>query len=114
MGSWSSTKGCPGQPIPAFSDSFPIMDGAPEKSFSKEKRPEEAVNPPVPYTGMKMAQSRKQRLSPYFTIAAAAFGLISDGCESKTSRLVIRKSFQQCSLDQNNLMTMANVTVTSI
>ena len=24
---------------------------------------------------------RKQQLSPYFIIAAAAFGLISDGCE---------------------------------
>ncbi|KAF8167998.1 MFS Git1p-related glycerophosphoinositol permease [Crassisporium funariophilum] len=34
--------------------------------------------------------TRKQRLSPYFTISAAAFGLISDGY-------------------QNNLMTMANV-----
>jgi len=26
--------------------------------------------------------SRRQALSPYFTIAAAAFGLISDGCGS--------------------------------
>jgi MFS family permease len=34
--------------------------------------------------------TKKNRLSPYFTIAAAAFGLISDGY-------------------QNNLMTMANV-----
>lgn len=27
------------------------------------------------------AQSSKERLSPYFTIAAATFGLISDGCK---------------------------------
>jgi len=29
----------------------------------------------------KPALSRKQRLSPYFTIAAAGFGLVSDGCK---------------------------------
>ena len=28
------------------------------------------------------AVSRKEQLSAYFTIAAAAFGLISDGCKS--------------------------------
>ncbi|KZT68350.1 MFS general substrate transporter [Daedalea quercina L-15889] len=39
---------------------------------------------------LESAMSRKARLSAYFTIAAAAFGLISDGY-------------------QNNLMTMANV-----
>ncbi|PPQ85889.1 hypothetical protein CVT25_015831 [Psilocybe cyanescens] len=66
------------------------MDSTPEKSFSNEKHVEEAVIPPVPYGGAEKTLSRKQRLSPYFTIAAAAFGLISDGY-------------------QNNLMTMANV-----
>jgi hypothetical protein len=30
----------------------------------------------------KQATTTKERISAYFTIAAAAFGLISDGCES--------------------------------
>ena len=30
----------------------------------------------------KQAATTKERISAYFTIAAAAFGLISDGCES--------------------------------
>ncbi|KAF8198945.1 MFS Git1p-like glycerophosphoinositol permease [Pholiota molesta] len=42
------------------------------------------------YSSDEKPLTRKQILSPYFTIAAAAFGLISDGY-------------------QNNLMTMANV-----
>lgn len=29
----------------------------------------------------KQATTTKERISAYFTIAAAAFGLISDGCE---------------------------------
>lgn len=32
--------------------------------------------------GQKSRFSKKARLSAYFTIAAAAFGLISDGCKS--------------------------------
>ena len=30
----------------------------------------------------EQATTKKERISAYFTIAAAAFGLISDGCES--------------------------------
>jgi hypothetical protein len=30
----------------------------------------------------KQVTTTKERISAYFTIAAAAFGLISDGCES--------------------------------
>jgi hypothetical protein len=30
----------------------------------------------------KQSTTTKERISAYFTIAAAAFGLISDGCES--------------------------------
>ncbi|KAF9472244.1 MFS Git1p-related glycerophosphoinositol permease [Pholiota conissans] len=44
----------------------------------------------VSYASAEKRLTRKEVLSPYFTIAAAAFGLISDGY-------------------QNNLMTMANV-----
>ena len=35
------------------------------------------------------AVTRKESLSAYFTIAAAAFGLISDGCERQKSRMVL-------------------------
>lgn len=51
----------------------------------------------------------KESLSAYFTIAAAAFGLISDGCEcGMTSHFGQSLQIHTC-LDQNNLMTMANV-----
>lgn len=55
--------------------------------------------------------SRKSQLSPYFTIAAAAFGLISDGCEIYTFVSFVCKCthFSSIFQDQNNLMTMANV-----
>jgi hypothetical protein len=33
------------------------------------------------YSSDEKPLTRKQILSPYFTIAAAAFGLISDGCK---------------------------------
>lgn len=33
--------------------------------------------------------SRKQTLSAYFTISAAAFGLISDGCKLRTAMHVV-------------------------
>lgn len=41
--------------------------------------PEHVASSPVTKT-----LSKRQQLSPYFTIAAAAFGLISDGCELKS------------------------------
>ncbi|CAA7266543.1 unnamed protein product [Cyclocybe aegerita] len=66
----------------SFHDQTPSPD---ENSEEKQGVPEQAS------VDSEIAPlSKKQRLSPYFTIAAAAFGLISDGY-------------------QNNLMTMANV-----
>ncbi|KAF8912764.1 major facilitator superfamily domain-containing protein [Gymnopilus junonius] len=61
-------------------------------SKNLEKRCDEVDLEPVLYGSRSATKtlSRMQQLSPYFTIAAAAFGLISDGY-------------------QNNLMTMANV-----
>ena len=32
--------------------------------------------------GKQVTTTRKEKISAYFTIAAAAFGLISDGCKS--------------------------------
>ena len=32
--------------------------------------------------GKQVTATRKEKISAYFTIAAAAFGLISDGCKS--------------------------------
>jgi len=32
--------------------------------------------------GKQVITTRKEKISAYFTIAAAAFGLISDGCKS--------------------------------
>ena len=47
----------------------------------------------------------------YMTIAAAAFGLISDGCMCQIFSIVkgFYGSETLCSADQNNLMTMSNV-----
>lgn len=62
-----------------------------DKHTLDEKQHHPAVEVKQPsYNSGDHPMSRKQALSPYFTIAAAAFGLISDGY-------------------QNNLMTMANV-----
>ena len=36
--------------------------------------------------------SKKARLSAYFTIAAAAFGLISDGCECSSTYLTFPRT----------------------
>jgi hypothetical protein len=50
----------------------------------------------------------RESLSAYFTIAAAAFGLISDGCEwveAVPAQCLMLLTY----LDQNNLMTMSNV-----
>ena len=60
--------------------------------------------------------SKKKALSPYFTIAAAAFGLISDGCRFIFNYLKYKFDlFQRRNLlDQNNLMTMANVVTASV
>ncbi|KDR85098.1 hypothetical protein GALMADRAFT_233721 [Galerina marginata CBS 339.88] len=65
-------------------------DNSHNKSFSAEKHVDEPESDLVSYGSEEKTLTRKQQLSPYFTIAAAAFGLISDGY-------------------QNNLMTMANV-----
>ena len=55
-------------------------------------------------------QSKRASLSAYMTIAAAAFGLISDGCTSKLCTFVLRSDLLYfCNADQNNLMTMSNV-----
>jgi hypothetical protein len=54
--------------------------------------------------------SNKEKLSAYFTIAAAALGLISDGC-MKIIFIVIPTNATAFTVDQNNLMTMANVRV---
>jgi hypothetical protein len=35
----------------------------------------------VPELGYNQATTTKEKISAYFTIAAAAFGLISDGCK---------------------------------
>ena len=78
--------------------------------------------------GQESGLSRKARLSAYFTIAAAAFGLISDGCEYSLSlfRLILYcpRPARCCmsmtmkpllitsvDTDQNNLMTMTNVSL---
>ncbi|KAL0579105.1 Plasma membrane permease, mediates uptake of glycerophosphoinositol and glycerophosphocholine [Marasmius crinis-equi] len=59
-------------------------ESRPEEPKTVDTKAEEAQSTPT------YAPNRKERLSPYFTILASAFGLISDGY-------------------QNNLMTMANV-----
>ncbi|KAF4623152.1 hypothetical protein D9613_001899 [Agrocybe pediades] len=66
-----------------------VMDGSPTKAYDQDKKSnsEQVIATPA---ANDASLSRKQRLSPYFTIAAAGFGLVSDGY-------------------QNNLMTMANV-----
>lgn len=57
----------------------------------------------------------KEKRSAYFTIAAAAFGLISDGCEYldlnclSYSILILL----HCQIDQNSIMTMTNVNADS-
>lgn len=56
--------------------------------------------------------SNKEKLSAYFTIAAAALGLISDGCKKISAILIaIPTNATAFTVDQNNLMTMANVRV---
>lgn len=63
----------------------------------------------------KHTTTTKEKISAYFTIAAAAFGLISDGCESHHESYSIRcrgvlgADDANLIIDQNNLMTMANV-----
>ena len=61
------------------------------------------------YTSRQQSLALKQHWSAYFTILAAAFGLISDGCKRPASSfsLILLLIFE-CT-DQNNLMTMANV-----
>ena len=67
-----------------------------EEQIGKLKTDSQAVEP-------------REKLSAYFTIAAAAFGLISDGCEPLVQSVTdITGSFVFFS-DQNNLMTMSNV-----
>ena len=44
---------------------------------------EDDANKKTPAKAQQPAQSRKAALSAYMTIAAAAFGLISDGCTCK-------------------------------
>ena len=59
---------------------------------SKSKAPETQVSVDERIEGLKSdskAQTRKERLSAYFTIAAAAFGLISDGCESSSKMTLL-------------------------
>lgn len=54
----------------------------------------------------------KERLSAYFTILASAFGLISDGCEFLVAFLSINNLITSSFVpDQNNLMTMSNVSI---
>ncbi|KAJ3509410.1 hypothetical protein NLJ89_g5234 [Agrocybe chaxingu] len=67
-------------------DSFHYQTRSPDEKLKQKQD----VLEQVPVDSETAPLSKKQRLSPYFTIAAAAFGLISDGY-------------------QNNLMTMANV-----
>ena len=75
---------------------------------SRANEPQVSVNERVQdLKNDSKAVSRKERLSAYFTIAAAAFGLISDGCKSSLSRIEF-SLLRKCS-DQNNLMTMSNV-----
>jgi hypothetical protein len=66
----------------------------------------------VPALG-KQATTTKEKISAYFTIAAAAFGLISDGCKSHMGYQQIQRCVQNWRYknvqDQNNLMTMTNV-----
>jgi hypothetical protein len=61
----------------------------------------------------KQVTTTKEKISAYFTIAAAAFGLISDGCKSPHASHKqindILKTNDVNDQDQNNLMTMANV-----
>ena len=53
---------------------------ASEKDQDKQEKLDEVFLPE-----QNVPMSRKEALSPYFTIAAAAFGLISDGCEFEIS-----------------------------
>lgn len=63
----------------------------------------------------KHTTTTREKMSVYFTIAAAAFGLISDGCESHHQSYSIRRrgvlgaDGPNPYIDQNNLMTMTNV-----
>jgi hypothetical protein len=58
----------------------------------------------------KQATTTKVKTSAYFPIAAAALGLIRDGCDSCYSVAVIRQlsdtAVDDDCPDQNNLMTM--------
>lgn len=53
--------------------------------------------------------SKKEALSAYMTIAAAAFGLISDGCKYLLHYHCLLRIHTPVYVDQNNLMTMTNV-----
>jgi len=92
------------------------MSDSCDKHALDEKRQHPAVEIEQPSSNLgDQPMSRKQALSPYFTIAAAAFGLISDGCRFIFNNLKYDfYSFQRRHLDQNNLMTMANVVTASV
>ena len=83
--------------------------GVPVNSYEGEGKQQQARASAKPV--QPSAVSRKATLSAYMTIAAAAFGLISDGCMCQIFSIV--KGFDGsetlCSADQNNLMTMSNV-----
>lgn len=56
---------------------------------SSDKKIVAVSDSPTPEVAELEAQlSTKERLSAYFTIAAAAFGLISDGCEYNRAELL--------------------------
>jgi hypothetical protein len=61
----------------------------------------------------KQMAIRKEILSAHFTIWAAAFGLVSDGCKFFHTNLMHIKCLSRL-IDQNNLMTMANVELTTV
>lgn len=88
--------------------------GSDEKQLKYESEPAHAqVVPPAQQGNPELV--RKLSISAYMTIAAAAFGLISDGCEWLLLGVVDPEIEQVSDLiapnsaDQNNLMTMANV-----
>lgn len=51
-------------------------------SITKDVKEDIPDSASVDVQSQPVALSRKETLSAYFTIAAAAFGLISDGCEA--------------------------------
>lgn len=79
--------------------------------ISKPKATEPQISVEERIEGLRndsKALTRKEKLSAYFTIAAAAFGLISDGCRFSATAHRIAASADRRP-DQNNLMTMSNV-----